>query len=129
MAGGVRITMHGPLFDGRAQKALRDYVDDVEAQVADEGVDLVKKYLHEFLENPTGRYESTIHAASYGSYYEVTDGGKVVYGPWLAGTGSRNFPRTRFRGYKHWLLAWMELDKKAGRMAERIFQPYLRRMK
>lgn len=124
----AHVTMRGPLFDGRAQKALRDYVDDVEAQVAEEGAQLVKEYLAEFVQHPTGRYESLISARSRGSYYEVSDGGKVVYGPWLAGTGSRNFPRTRFRGYKHWLLAWMALEKKAGHMAERILQPYLRRM-
>ncbi|MFD9398340.1 hypothetical protein ACFWA4_05905 [Streptomyces sp. NPDC060011] len=123
----MRITQHGPLFDGRAQAALKDYIEDVEAEVAQEGEQLVHKYLHEFLQHPTGRYESHVRARARGSLYEVSDGG-VVYGPWLAGTGSRNAPRTRFRGYRHWVLAFQELERSSGRIAERVFRPYLRRM-
>ncbi|MFB6548677.1 hypothetical protein [Streptomyces sp. NPDC056405] len=122
------MTTHGPLFDGRAQAALREYVDEVEAEVAQEGERLVHQYMHEFFQHPTGYYASHVRARARGSVYEVSDGGKIAYGPWLAGTGSRNFPRTRFKGYKHWRLAFQELEKNTDRIAERVFIPYLRRM-
>ncbi|MGA5435478.1 hypothetical protein ACPCIZ_12890 [Streptomyces cellulosae] len=128
MSNGFRVTQHGPLFDGRAQAALRDYVDDVEAEVAQEGERLVHKYMHQFFKYETGYYASHVRARARGSFYEVSDGGRIVYGPWLAGTGSRNFPRTRFKGYTHWRRAYQELEKRTGRMAERILMPYLRRM-
>jgi hypothetical protein len=32
-----------------------------------------------------------------------------VYGPWLEGVGSRNFPVTRFRGYHAFRVAAQEL--------------------
>lgn len=128
MARDVRVHATGPLFDGRAQVALRDYLNEIEEEVAEEGERLVHKYLHQFLQQPTGRYESKVKARPRGSYYEVTDGGKIVYGPWLAGTGSRNYPKTRFRGYRHWRLAYQDLEQSAGRIAQRIIPRYLRRM-
>uniref|UniRef100_UPI00366DD9F3 hypothetical protein n=1 Tax=Paenibacillus chitinolyticus TaxID=79263 RepID=UPI00366DD9F3 len=57
----------------------------------------------------------------------VTDGG-VVYGPWLAGVGSRNYPVTKFQGYPHWIRARLRLrDRKQG-IAERLLRRFVGRM-
>lgn len=124
MANDVRFS--GPLFDGRAQAAVREYTEELEAELADEGKDLVVKYLGQFLQHPTGYYVSRVRVEQRGSSHMVTDSG-VVYGPWLAGVGSRN-QTTRFKGYRHWRLASQELDEGAEHTAARIMPRYLRRM-
>jgi len=45
----------------------------------------------------TGNYRRSIHKA-LGNLFGRIDDSKVVYGPWLEGTGSRN-ETTRFKGY------------------------------
>ncbi len=58
--GGVTVTTTGPLFDGRALRALDRLADDVTEVVADQGVTDVKQFLDSVLQNPTGFYQSRI---------------------------------------------------------------------
>jgi hypothetical protein len=94
----VDITASGPLFDGRAEPAVDDFLRDAEDDVATEGVEMVGDALHAVLRNPTGYYESQLGWERVGSHDEVY-GDKVIYGAWLEGVGSRNAPVTRFPGY------------------------------
>lgn len=116
----------GPIFDGRAAFAVRDFVTESQREIAEEGADMVRTELDHVLRHQTGRYMSSIHVQHKFGADVVTDGG-VVYGPWLAGTGSRN-RTTRFKGYAHWRLANQRLQKRAVGIAERILPRYLRRM-
>jgi len=116
----------GPLFSGAASRAMKDYAEDLDAELADEARALVVKYLDRFLKNPTGFYVSRVRVEQRGSAHQVTDSG-VVYGPWLAGVSARN-RATRFKGYKHWRLAAQELDAQSGKTAQRIMPRYLGRM-
>ncbi|MGV9803926.1 hypothetical protein ACWDTP_38425, partial [Mycobacterium sp. NPDC003449] len=59
--------------------------------------------------------------------YEVNDGG-VVYGPWLEGTGSRNAPVTRFRGYATFRRVKAMIDRRAPGIAQRLLRRYIGRM-
>jgi hypothetical protein len=119
----IRIATHGPLFDGRARRAASAYVDRLERDIAEEGVRIVREELGKVLKHPTGYYESRIKAERG----VISDSG-VVYGPWLAGTGSRNYPVTRFMGYPHWIRARLRLrDRKQG-MAERLLRRFVGRM-
>lgn len=120
------VDFHGPLFDSRADAAFADYAEDLEAEIAQEGVDLVQQYLGMFLKHPTGYYQSRIRVEQRGTQHMVTDSG-VVYGPWLAGVSSRN-QSTRFKGYKHWRLATQELEKRSGKIAQRLMPRLLRRI-
>lgn len=122
----MQVTATGPLFDGRATKALDDFIDEAEEHVADEGVNRVKAQLGQVLRNPTGFYESRIVTDRQRDDMQVHDSG-VIYGPWLAGTSSRN-QTTSFKGYDHWRRATQELDTDAANIAQQVLPKYLDRM-
>jgi len=94
----IDITASGPLFDGRAEPAVEEFLREAEDDVAAEGVEMVGDALHAVLRHPTGYYESQLGWERVGSHDEVY-GDKVIYGAWLEGVGSRNSPVTVFPGY------------------------------
>jgi hypothetical protein len=121
----VRVNSHGsgPWVSGRAGRALHDYSDDVEYQVAREGERMVHQRLRQVLRHPTGYYESKISVDRAGDSYKVHDG-RVVYGPWLEGTGSRNSPVTRFPGYFTFRRVKGLLDRRARGIAQELLARY-----
>lgn len=120
----IDVSTRGPIFDGRARALANAYVNRLERDLAEEGVTIVREELQKVLQHPTGYYESRI-TVERGTV--ITDGG-VVYGPWLAGVGSRNFPATRFRGYPHWIRARLRLRERKQGIAERLLRRYVGRM-
>ena len=66
--------------------------------VAGETEKRVHQLQHVYFKKPTGYYERHIVNQDMGSQHLIHDS-NVVYGPWLEGVGSRNFPKTRFKGY------------------------------
>lgn len=123
----IDVDRHGPMFDGRASAAVRAFIDDAEHEIAQEGVNIVQAQLDRVLRTQTPYYRTQITTERAGGDWRVTDGG-VVYGPWLAGVGSRNAPKTRFRGYNHWKVATRRLQALAKVTAEKVLPKYLRRM-
>lgn len=117
----------GPWFDGRAAHAIADYERWAEQTVAERGARLVQQNLHGVLKHPTGYYESHIQAHPDGERWMVDDGG-IVYGPWLEGTGSRNAPKTRFRGYATFRRTVQQLDVEASGLVDPIPARYLEAM-
>lgn len=120
----VSTSRHGPMFDGRAQAAANAYVDRLERDLAQEGLTILKGEMHRVFKHPTGYYESRV---------QVVDGHKIwdsriVYGPWLAGVGSRNFPVTRFKGYDHWTVTRDKLNERKQGIGERLLRRYTGRM-
>lgn len=120
----VSTTSHGPIFDGRAQRLANVFVDRYERRLAEEGLNILRGEMHRVFRNPTGYYESRC---------EVVDGNKIwdnriVYGPWLAGIGSRNFPVTRFKGYDHWTVTRDKLNERKQGIGERLLRQYTGRM-
>ena len=124
------VTVHTPgaLFDGRAEIALHDYLDRVHRDVAARGADIVGTGLIRVLKHPTGYYESHIRSERAGVLTSHVWDDLVIYGPWLEGVGSRNFPVTRFRGYSTFRRAGQQLDREAGPIAERLVKGYVERM-
>ena len=59
----------------------------------------------------TGHYRRNIHSMRQGLHGRIDDG-KVIYGAWLEGTGSRN-ATTRFKGYGSFrkVRQWLENQK------------------
>jgi len=96
----TRVTTSGPLTDGRALRAADRLRVAVVDDVAEDTLAQVQDALGTFLKNPTGFYESQIRVSNAMTDRTVNDSG-VVYGPWLAGVGSRN-QTSRFKGYAHW---------------------------
>lgn len=120
----VSTQARGPMFDGRALRALNAYVDHLERRLAEEGLDILRGEMHRVFRNPTGYYESRC---------TIVDGRKiwdsrVVYGPWLAGIGSRNYPVTKFRGYDHWIITRDKLNARKRGIGERLLRRYTGRM-
>lgn len=118
----------GPFTDGRAERALHDYVQDVPKVVAREGAKLWTSLLKRFIRNPTPYYWNQIRAVPAAGGWAVTDGG-VIYGPWLEGEGSRNRARPGFPGYRARRMATQQLDGRAGVIAQNLLNRiYLSRM-
>lgn len=120
------VTATGPLFDGRATKAVTDFLDEAKVEVSQVGVNEVRNRLGQVLENPTGRYRNSIVTDMVQGDRVVRDGG-MVYGPWLEGTSSRN-TSTRFKGYQTFRKTRQWLAGRAGSIAETKIRPYLTRM-
>lgn len=114
----------GPLFDGRARALANRYVDHLERQLAEEGLSILRDEMHAVFRNPTGYYESRCKVEDGN---KITDS-RVVYGPWLAGVGSRNFPVTRFKGYDHWIRTRHQLNERKVGIGERLLRRYTGRM-
>jgi len=97
----VSARAYGPVFDGRLAGAVAHAVDEAEQEIATLGATHLRGDLGvPPFKNPTGWYRSHITPKRLGAVWVVQDSG-VIYGPWLAGTGSRN-STTRFKGYAHW---------------------------
>lgn len=124
------VTVSGPLFDGQAVRAVREYIDEAPYEIAGEGVGIWLGTYRPQVQHPTPYYEYLVHRerVSYGVSH-IWDGGEVKYGPWLESTGSRNYPVTRFRGYRSMEKSTPILQGMAGQIAERLLRrDYLRQM-
>ncbi len=58
----------------------------------------------------------------------MVDDGNMIYGPWLAGTGSRN-KRSRFKGYAHWRRARQLLERRVPEVARKLMPRVLGRLR
>lgn len=92
------VTVRGPLFDGGATVVINRAIDDCQRRMADTAEEVWHAYMDAFFKVQTGYYQSHVNIAQRGRDLAVNDDG-VIYGHWLEGTGSRNFPVTRFKGY------------------------------
>lgn len=123
------VNLSGPMFDGRAEAAVEAATRDISKTAAQEGKNLVDARLGEVLQHPTGRYEAHIRTNTISPYInKVDDGGRIVYGPWLEGVGSRNAPKTRFRGYATFRIIGSVLGKVSGEIGNRVMEKYIGRM-
>lgn len=123
----MRVTTEGPLFDGRAQKAMTEIVADVAKEVGTAGQDMVLAGLGATLVNPTGAYEERITLYANAGQARVHDQ-MAVYGAWLEGVGSRNAPVTRFDGYHNFRNATQQLDGFATEIAERVVRQHIHKL-
>jgi hypothetical protein len=119
----IRMTVAGPIFDGRADAALRAYMDDAAIRAADMVASEIRQLVHGAAKHPTGAYESQVVTTRMSEGARVHDS-NVVYGPWLEGRSRRNVA-TRFRGYHAFRLASAQLQSSRG--LEQMLQEDLRR--
>jgi hypothetical protein len=117
----ITMRRQGAALDGRANMLMRRYLRDVEDAVAEYALDLVMFYLQASLKTQTPYYRTRIHIDRTGGDPRVTDGG-VIYGPWLEGVGSRNYPTTRFRGYATFRRVAGVVDRDAEDIADRVWR-------
>ena len=119
----VDVRTSGPSFDVRAERALREYVDEAPYEIAGEGVEIWLTVYRPQVQHPTPYYEYMLSREKV-EYAEshVWDGGVIVYGPWLEGVGSRNHPVTRFKGYASMKKTTPILQGRAVAIAERLLR-------
>lgn len=118
--------MSGPIFDGRAENAVNDYVRRARHEIADQAKANVHMLLDRYLRNPTPYYETQLFIDRGDP--DIVQNRIKIYGPWLEGTGSRNAPKTSFRGYGHWREATKLTKREAKPIAEVVLKAYLPRM-
>jgi hypothetical protein len=123
----VKVTVSGPLFDGRAARALDELPDQIASVIASEGERRVKLGLDATLRKPTGAYRSRVTHLRVSAGRAVVSDQNSIYGPWLEGTGSRN-RTTRFKGYRNWRSATQQLKAGAPALARNIVAANLHKM-
>lgn len=116
----IKITTHGAVFTGQASRDIRNLLDDLKKDAAEDGLNLVKQRLGERMKAPTGTYTGQLRVQKLSKFNDqlITDGG-VVYGPWLE-SGQYSPPR-RFKGYKAFRRARTQLRKKWIPVAQQRF--------
>lgn len=122
----VEFQLSGPLFDGRADEALEQFIQAAERNIAGYGVDQIRRQLGWVEQHETGYYQAHIKDRATPDGYLITDS-RVVYGPWLEGTSERN-QSTRFKGYHTFRLMTTQLVRSSVFLAEDVIDPYLARM-
>lgn len=120
---GITVIKSGPWFDGRAAHAIDQALDESARRTAQLGASVIRAeqartYRHE---TPYDRLQNVAEPNPPG--WKIWDR-NVIYGPWLEGTGSRNFPRTRFRGYAIYRRNFQLIDRRAGVIAEYTFKEF-----
>lgn len=117
----------GPMFDGRAERALQDFIRDfAEGYAEDVNQELQNRFRQNF-KHPTGRYESQVRTRRLGRGQSgVTS--NSPYGAWLEGASARNRKST-FKGYRTFGLTAVKMERRAQAVANAEFRmKYLRRM-
>lgn len=130
------IRLEGPFFDTRADRAVEQFAGDVRADLAVRGlIGVMTVYASP---HPTGIRKRT---PFYETKLNIDDGGEphgsgtsrvndtgLPYGPWLNGTGSRNWPATRFRGYGGFSKAYLRVVESVGHVTHYHMAYALRKM-
>lgn len=123
----ISVKATGPLFDGRLNRAMDEAVDEAEQEIATIGANHLRDDLGvPPFKHPTGWYRSHITPKRFGALWAIQDS-DVIYGPWLAGTSSRNHT-TRFKGYAHWRRLITFVNKIARPTTEKIIARALARL-
>ena len=123
----MTIAVSGPLFDGRADRALDQFADDLQHEVARQAFADVMTNLNESIKHPTPYYETQVNVRDVQGASVVNDRG-ISYGPWLEGVGSRNFPKTRFKGYASFRRAVQRVRGEVPRISQVVLRRHIGKM-
>lgn len=130
----ARLDVSGPMFDGRIDDAVEDLCRDIRSEVATQGLIGVMTVLAQphphGIRKRTPFYETRLNIAgdAAGDETLVVNDDNVIYGAWLEGAGSRNYPVTRFRGYGAFGKSFRRLLNSLPATLQRLIGPQLRRM-
>ncbi|MGD9749785.1 MAG: hypothetical protein AB7W59_02200 [Acidimicrobiia bacterium] len=120
------VDVSGPIFDGRAQAAAAEFVEDAKRDVAAQAYSEWMTNLNRSIRHPTPYYETQVTTTRRGADYVVHDRG-IVYGPWLEGTSSRN-RTTRFPGYFSARRATATLETKKTAIVQATLRRHIAKM-
>jgi hypothetical protein len=120
------VRVSGPLFDGRASRAVQEYRAEVEYVVSWQAHAEARDIMNASFRRPTPYYEVQITNQRRGEEQVIHDR-RIVYGPWLEGTSARN-QTTGFKGYHSFRRATQALLPKVLGLCQHALPPFLRRM-
>lgn len=120
----VTVDARGPLFDARAEKEVADATNDGLKAVATIGASMIRSRMDTVFKDETPFYRFANVAAKDPPGWKIWDQDKTKYGFWLEGIGSRNYPKTRFKGYFTYWRIYKEL---AMGKAQTIADGFIRR--
>jgi hypothetical protein len=120
----TKLRKKGPIFENPTAR-IEAFLNVSEEEVATVGKNMVLDRLEVVLQNPSGYYESQIQTERVSDGWEVNDSRRVLYGPWLEGTGSRN-ASTRFKGYRTFRIVKQDLDTQTPNILRPLIRDLLR---
>ncbi len=126
----ISVTTSGPIPNGDFGRAVEDYIDEAVWAVTKYGRGQLGIHFIKHFKEPTGYYESQVTAVRPDFHHVggIHDG-SVIYSHWLEGSGSRNFPVTRFKGYWSFKTVAADMQRQAVPIAESVLPPFLTRMR
>lgn len=124
----IDIDFQGPLFDGRAERAIEDACDEARDNISDFAEERVLMGTSANFKTRTPYYETRITTTRVSSEVSLVNDQGVVYGPWLEGVGTRNRPRPGFPGYHFWRAAKQAVVARGPQIADIAIQRHLPEM-
>ena len=135
------VTTTGPLFTGQSRHVLRQVTNSAVKELTEAaesflllrlrprttGQGVYKTAQEAGKDKSTGNYARNIQSKVQNLNGIVTDGGNVLYGPWLEGVGTRN-RATRFKGYFSFRKAKQLVDKQVDVTMRKHLNKFIRRM-
>lgn len=118
MARG-RVKLKGPIFSApKRAEVMNSMRAGIKRSISEHAWRTVMGILATDIRNPTPIYQTHIIIDNrQDDAWQVTDQGLVPYNYWLEGTGSRNFPVTRFKGYHAFQRAYEATLARSGTLA------------
>lgn len=126
----IEIEVHasGPIAEGRATAILDDYTEAAVNELAAVAFGRTSEVLNERIQYPTPYYETQTTNEKVGATERVLHDRGIIYGPWLEGVGSRNYPVTSFKGYKAFTAGYLEVSFTADQHLDRALVDFLARL-
>jgi hypothetical protein len=119
----VKVKISGPFLDGRTETELARFRDDVLKTIARDAESTLRGLAaRNFKTHPSGRWESELATTRRENSMVLQN--PVIYNAWLEGEGSRNFPKTRFRGYRIWRKTYQLVKASAQSVADEKLKKY-----
>ena len=127
----TKVILSGPLFDGAAASAAKDFTDSLAHEVAEIGRDWIKLDTQRMTKSgsDTGAAAAGVEMSGGNGAYTIIGGiakGKYAW-PWLEGTSKRN-ASTGFTGYKSFSRTTLRMRKQVSPFAQARLEQYLAQM-
>ena len=122
----VSVQAHGPVFDGRAERELQDASDEWVRNLATTGASVVRQNMNASFRTQTPHARLLVEARPEAPGWMIWQQ-RLIYGPWLEGTGSRN-RTTRFKGYWSFRRAVSVINARAVAIGQPIVAKWVAKM-
>jgi hypothetical protein len=128
----TKIILKGPIFDGQAAAAARDFTNELAGEIAEIGATWIKldtQRMNKSGRGDTGAAAAGVQITGGGSSYTIRGGirkGEYSW-PWLEGTSKRN-QSTNFGGYHTFRRTRLRMRKQVTPYAEKRLAAYIEQM-